>query len=274
MSEDDREAGPAVPWSMPAGVPPGAPASSSGLGIGNPEIPLAPTRPPGPTMADMMRAPVAMPAPPPGVPMAPPMAGHMAGPMAGPMPAPMWAAHPPRPRPPRRPVSLAGLIVTNLGVVLLVLCFTAFPWLGGHEGFFGYSANFSDIRRAVELSPGAGGPPLLTQWYFIWLTWVLLAITGLCAFIANLDLDPDTGRLLRLGASLSGAAGIIVTFVVIVQIPHSSHVGFWDFIGHYRAGMWMTFIGFLVVVWGAFLSEAGRTPIGGPMLRHDYSPPA
>ncbi|MEO9110425.1 MAG: hypothetical protein ABI368_09420 [Jatrophihabitantaceae bacterium] len=135
---------------------------------------------------------------------------------------------------------VAGLILTGLGAILLIVAGTALNWFKG-----GGSSKLSDIRQVISNESSVNA---ITKAYFTWLIWALIAVGVIAAIAANVPSPAATG--MKVLGALVGFAAIILTFLAIrigQGFPYS------QVLKQTRTGFYIASIGFLLVAIGALV---------------------
>jgi hypothetical protein len=156
---------------------------------------------------------------------------------------------------PSQRFGVLSAVFTGLGVVSVILAFTAFDWYGT-GGVSGSQSKFSDVHKVLnEIKELAQGPAKL---YFGWLGWVLLAAAALTALAAAL---PTIGTPFRVVGVLVAVAGVVVTFLAIQLLKDSSllpsdYRGYWTWLKHARLGFYAAVAGFVLMAVGAAIGPS------------------
>lgn len=167
-----------------------------------------------------------------------------------------------------------GLVLIGIGAVLGALSLTVLNWFHGNlELLHGSQSTAGDIgdlldrlvttrralddRNAIHLG--------LSDYYFSWLAWVLLAALVIVAIVAALPTS-EGGRV-RILAGLLSLLGILATFwsLDLYRPAHSAPVAsgpsYADFVSHTSFGAWAAFAAFVLIGLGAVLGPSrGSTP--------------
>jgi hypothetical protein len=142
-------------------------------------------------------------------------------------------------------MGLAGIALVLVGVVLLLVSFTApVDWYPGSTRPSAVAhIRFSDLHDLTAASSSIA----LTKAYFGWLAWVLLIAVIVVGFAANAPTPAADGlRVLGFAVGLAGAA---VTYLALNKL--ASWAGSGGAFDHSRAGVWLAMTGYLVAGVGA-----------------------
>jgi hypothetical protein len=143
---------------------------------------------------------------------------------------------------------VVGATFAGVGLVLLIIAFTAVPWFTNSVGT---QSHFGDLHDLVDArSASATG---VADAYFSWLGWVLVIATVVIAIVATLP-SPASGPLRALGAVLAAAA-IALTFFAIQIFDGTAYS---DYIKHASVGFYLAIGGFLLAGIGALCGPSSR----------------
>jgi hypothetical protein len=136
-----------------------------------------------------------------------------------------------------------GFSISAVGVVFVLVSFTAIAWL--RDG----NLKFRDVHSVITTIDDSGIAQVhpLAKIYFSWLAWLALLVVALGAVLAA---TPSVSGPFRVLTPLLAAGAIAVTLVA-VDITSGNGYHFW--ISDARVGFYMALVGFLLAGIGATL---------------------
>ena len=165
-----------------------------------------------------------------------------------------------------------GLTLIGVGALLGVLAFTVLDWFHGTLGVLdGSRSKVGDIGDLLDqlvvtrhqLDDHDAIHLGLSQYYYSWLAWVLIAAAVVVAVVAALPTS-EGGQVRVLGVLLAVLGVVATLWAIDVYRPaHDAGVSrgpsFKDFLDHTSIGAWCAIAAFVLIGAGALLGPR-RTP--------------
>jgi hypothetical protein len=152
---------------------------------------------------------------------------------------------------PARSIGLRGIAVVLVGAFFLLASFSVLEWYpGSTEPSAIAHIHFADLHDMARLDAS----PTLSAAYFDRLAWLLLLAAIAVGFAANLP-TPASGLLRMVGVAI-GLGGVAATYYALDGLARLNEGDYP--LHHASAGIWLTFVGYLLVAVGAALGPPRR----------------